>query len=82
VRDGRFCAHLLVGALVDDPYAAEPATAVRVSVGLANTAEHVERLLAAVEQLATSGPSTDYVQTDQGWVPAQGPRDLSVALPW
>lgn len=82
VRDGRFCAHLLVSALVDDPYAAEPATAVRVSVGLANTAEHIERLLAAVEQLATSGPSTDYVQTDQGWVPAQDPRDLSVALPW
>jgi selenocysteine lyase/cysteine desulfurase len=82
VRDGRFCAHLLVGALVDDPYAAEPATAVRVSVGLANTAEHVERLLAAVEQLATNGPSTDYVQTDQGWEPTQDPRDLSVALPW
>ena len=46
VRDGKFCAHLLVDALLDDQ--PPPATAVRASVGLANTAEHVDRLLAAV----------------------------------
>jgi cysteine sulfinate desulfinase/cysteine desulfurase-like protein len=36
---------------------AHPATAVRVSVGLANTAEHVDRLVAAVAELAANGPA-------------------------
>ena len=47
VRAGKFCAHILVDTLLDEG-SDEHDTAVRVSAGLANTPEHVERLLAAV----------------------------------
>jgi selenocysteine lyase/cysteine desulfurase len=82
VRDGKFCAHLLVDALLDDPYAAGPATAVRVSLGLANTSEHVERFLGAVASLAAEGPAFDYEHGDDGWTPVSDPRDLSLPRPW
>ena len=79
VRDGKFCAHLLVDALL---YDATAGTAIRASVGLANTAEHVDRLLRAVAALAATGPAFDYDLTADGWVPAQDPRDLSLPRPW
>ena len=79
VRDGKFCAHLLVDALLDD---ATAGTAIRASVGLANTVEHVDRLLRAVATLAATGPAFDYALTADGWVPAQDPRDLSLPRPW
>ena len=82
VRDGKFCAHLCVDALLDDPYAAEPTTAVRASVGLATTAEHVERLLTAVADLAAHGPRAAYTHGPQGWAPVRDPRALDVARPW
>jgi selenocysteine lyase/cysteine desulfurase len=97
VRDGKFCAHLCVDALLDvlpddlpddldddvtDPYAAAPATAVRASIGLATTAAHVERLLAAVAELAANGPQAEYVQTPQGWVTSDDPREALPARPW
>jgi selenocysteine lyase/cysteine desulfurase len=80
VRDGKFCAHLLVDALLDGPGA--PATAVRASVGLATTVEHVDRLVAAVRRLAEQGPAFDYALTDSGWEPVDDPRDLSLPRPW
>jgi selenocysteine lyase/cysteine desulfurase len=82
VRDGKFCAHLLVDALLED--ADEPATtAVRVSAGLATTSEHVERLLTAVASLAADGPQAAYENDPvDGWVPIDDPRDLTVDLPW
>ena len=77
VRDGKFCAHLLVDALLEDA-GVEARSAV-----LANTDEHIERLLAAVESLATRGPRAAYhVVEGEGWVPVDDPRDLSVTLPW
>jgi selenocysteine lyase/cysteine desulfurase len=79
VRDGKFCAHLLVDALLDDESAG---TAVRASVGLANTVEHVDRLVHAVAALAADGPAFDYERTPEGWVPADDPRDLSLPRPW
>jgi selenocysteine lyase/cysteine desulfurase len=82
VRDGKFCAHLCVDALLDDPYAAGPTTAVRASVGLATTAEHVERLLSAVAELAEHGPGAEYVNGPQGWSPVGDPRALDLARPW
>ncbi len=56
VRDGRFCAHLLV-----DRLAGQGATAVRASLGLGTTDEHVTRLLAALTVLSGTtrpGPAT------------------------
>ncbi|GAB3079132.1 aminotransferase class V-fold PLP-dependent enzyme [Pedococcus soli] len=82
VRDGKFCAHLCVDTLLDDPYGAGSGTAIRASVGLGTTAEHVERLLAAVADLAANGPRAAYEVTPQGWLPVEDTRDLSPARPW
>jgi hypothetical protein len=52
-------------------------------VGLATTPEHVERLLAAVADLAEHGPEFEYEHTDDGWVPVDGdPRKELPARPW
>ena len=83
VRDGRFCAHLLVDALLEDPHGDDSAkTAVRASVGLANNAEHVSRLLGAIARLAREGPAFEYQRGSQGWAPVDDPRDLTLPRPW
>jgi selenocysteine lyase/cysteine desulfurase len=82
VRDGKFCAHILVDELLEDPWGDVPATAVRVSLGLANTVEHVDRLVAAVAQLAADGPRRRYTRTDEGWVAEDDDRELSLPHPW
>lgn len=82
VRDGKFCAHLCVDTLLDDPYGEAPGTAIRASVGLGTTAEHVQRLLAAVADLAANGPQAAYEVTAEGWLPVEDTRDLSPARPW
>ncbi|CAN7481186.1 aminotransferase class V-fold PLP-dependent enzyme [Knoellia sp. LjRoot47] len=82
VRDGKFCAHLLVDALLSDEEAGTT-TAVRVSAGLATTEAHVERLLAAVASLAADGPGTAYEQVEgRGWVPVEDQRETLVDLLW
>ena len=83
VRDGKFCAHLLVDSLLGDPHGdRSPETAVRASVGLANNAEHVTRLLGAIATLAGKGPTFEYKCTDSGWAPVDDPRDLTLPRPW
>jgi selenocysteine lyase/cysteine desulfurase len=103
VRDGKFCAHLLVDALLDRPNTDDSRqasarggdsrnvaghgngssrTAVRASVGLANTLEHVARLLGAIVTLAAEGPAFEYELTAQGWVAIDDPRDLTLLRPW
>lgn len=82
VRDGKFCAHILVDELLEDPWGEVPATAVRASVGLANTVEHVDRLVAAVAELAEHGPQRAYTRTETGWVAGDDTRDLSLPRPW
>ncbi|WP_265444587.1 aminotransferase class V-fold PLP-dependent enzyme [Flexivirga meconopsidis] len=77
VRDGRFCAHLLSDAIVGHGQ-----TAIRASIGLATTSEHVDRLIAAVRRLVEDGPQLSYVHTDAGWSAPADPRDLSEPLPW
>ncbi|TDD60033.1 aminotransferase class V-fold PLP-dependent enzyme [Actinomadura darangshiensis] len=48
VRDGKFCAHPFVRHLLDGD-----GTAVRASLGLGTTAEHIDRLLAALTELTS-----------------------------
>ena len=48
VRDGKFCAHLLVDDLLAD---SSQTSAIRVSAGLGTTAEHIDRLLGALRSL-------------------------------
>ncbi len=80
VRDGKFCAHPLVGHLLAD--APEHGTAVRASLGLGTTREHVDRLVSAVRTLATNGPRAEYEDTDHGCQPADDPRDLHAPRIW
>lgn len=95
VRDGKFCAHPLVGALLgsqagtcgpgaaDEATGADAGTAVRVSLGLGNRPEHVTRLLAAVSELAARGPRWEYVRDDAGvWQPVGVPAAEEPPLPW
>ncbi len=56
VRDGLFCAHPLARRLIGEAAARSgrrdlPPTALRASIGLGTTAEHVDRLLAALETM-------------------------------
>ncbi len=85
VRDGAFCAHPLVrkllgaaGCVVEDG----TGTALRASVGLGTTTEHVQRLVAAVESIAARGPRRRYVLVDGRPVPAVDDRTLPVIAPW
>jgi selenocysteine lyase/cysteine desulfurase len=83
VRDGKFCAHLLVEALLDDTLGGDsPDTAVRASIGLANTSEHITRLLDAIATLADAGPAFEYQITSEGWTALDDPRDLTLPRPW
>jgi len=71
VRDGRFCAHPLLARLglgVDG--------AIRASFGVGSTAADVDRLLAAVEQLLTTGPAWSYERVDGRYAPVGDPRPL------
>jgi selenocysteine lyase/cysteine desulfurase len=83
VRDGKFCAHLLVDELLEDPWGERSGTAVRASIGLGSTLEGVDRLVAAVAGLVEHGPSATWTLTDSGWaVEGTDPRDVEVERPW
>lgn len=82
VRDGKFCAHILVDRLLAGRRGSAQATAVRASMGLANTEEHVDRLLAAVRALATHPPVRGDVQAGDGWPSAEGAPELAIPRPW
>ncbi|MFS8103039.1 aminotransferase class V-fold PLP-dependent enzyme [Lentzea alba] len=75
VRDGAFCAHVIVGRLVKQAGSHEE-RAVRASIGLGTTAEHVDRLVAALRTLVTEGPKWTYTQRDGRWVPEDDSRTL------
>ncbi|MFC6083404.1 aminotransferase class V-fold PLP-dependent enzyme [Sphaerisporangium aureirubrum] len=53
VRDGRFCAHPLVGHLLGGTGPCGESGAVRASIGAGTTAEHVDRLLTALSDLVS-----------------------------
>ena len=63
VRDGRFCAHLLVGRLLGRPEEAAgcglatASSAIRVSIGVGTTSDHIDRLLAALAALPAHNPA-------------------------
>jgi selenocysteine lyase/cysteine desulfurase len=83
VRDGKFCAHLLVDELLEDPWGERPGTAVRASIGLGSTLEGVERLVAAVARLVEHGTEAEWTLTGSGWaVEGTDPRDVEVERPW
>jgi selenocysteine lyase/cysteine desulfurase len=74
VRDGRFCAHPLLGRLGFD------AGAVRASVGVGTPGADVERLIAAVAALVEHGPQAQYDVVDGLWVVVDDPRPVPEGL--
>ncbi|MFC7594010.1 aminotransferase class V-fold PLP-dependent enzyme [Terrabacter sp. GCM10028922] len=83
VRDGKFCAHLLVDELLEDPWGERSSTAVRASIGLGSTLEGVDRLVAAVNRLVEQGTDATWTLTETGWaVEGSDPRDVEVERPW
>ncbi|HEY0618944.1 MAG TPA: aminotransferase class V-fold PLP-dependent enzyme, partial [Kribbella sp.] len=80
VRDGKFCAHPLIGHLLAD--SPEHGTAVRASLGLGTTREHVDRLVNAIRTLATVGPTSTYEESAHGCQPTNDPRDLEAPRIW
>ncbi len=70
VRDGRFCAHPLLAWL------SPSGSAVRASLGVGSTSEHVDRLLDALSALVAAGPRWTYECGAAGWVPVPETRDL------
>jgi selenocysteine lyase/cysteine desulfurase len=77
VRDGRFCAHPLLARLcakADGPDGDD--TAVRASIGLGTTTEHVDRLVAALHRLVRLGAAWTYTPLGGRWAPTPDPRDL------
>ena len=73
VRDGAFCAHIAVKRLTGD-------RALRASLGLGSTAEHVDRLLTALRQLVTRGPAEEYTLVDGRFAPVDDVRELPAFL--
>ncbi|WP_232663478.1 aminotransferase class V-fold PLP-dependent enzyme [Pseudonocardia sp. TRM90224] len=71
VRDGRFCAHPLLSRL--NPGSGE---ALRASIGVGTTAEHVDRLVEALRALVTTGARWTYAPVDGRWAPTPDPRTI------
>jgi selenocysteine lyase/cysteine desulfurase len=76
VRDGAFCAHQAVHAMLCDVGAHEFDRALRASIGIGTTVEHVDRLLVALQDLVRHGPRWTYRMVETGWVPEPDPRAM------
>jgi selenocysteine lyase/cysteine desulfurase len=75
VRDGAFCAHVATHRLLDASGTSRR-TAVRVSLGLGTSSEHISRLLTALRELVANGPAVEYAKVDGKWTPATDTRPL------
>jgi selenocysteine lyase/cysteine desulfurase len=78
VRDGKFCAHQLTDALLADDVETR---AVRASLGLGSTLEHVDRLVGAIRTLVNRGTASTYTLGDDGWTVDGDLRELP-KRPW
>ncbi|MFN8077643.1 MAG: aminotransferase class V-fold PLP-dependent enzyme [Kineosporiaceae bacterium] len=74
VRDGRFCAHPLLSRLGTGD------GALRASVGVGSRAEDVDRLVAALRTLLTTGESWTYAEVDGRWAPSPDTRPAPAFL--
>ncbi|MFI6574720.1 aminotransferase class V-fold PLP-dependent enzyme [Nocardiopsis sp. NPDC050513] len=72
VRDGLFCAHPLTRHLLPEGHT----QAVRASLGVGTTTEHVDRLVGAVAALVGHGPRWEYADCDGRLAPVPDPRNV------
>ncbi|HEX3816405.1 MAG TPA: aminotransferase class V-fold PLP-dependent enzyme [Mycobacteriales bacterium] len=85
VRAGSFCAHPFVRRLtgVGAGCTGDAPVPVRASIGLGTTEEDVDRLVAAVDQLARRGAAWSYVDRNGEVVPNPDPRPRkSISETW
>ena len=75
VRDGAFCAHVTTRRLVGRA-GGDGGHALRVSLGLGTTTEHVDRLVLALRQIVARGARWTYDRPDGRWAPSPDPREL------
>jgi selenocysteine lyase/cysteine desulfurase len=75
VRDGAFCAHIATRRLVANA-GASGGRALRVSLGLGTTDEHIDRLVAALRRIVAGGARWEYTDVDGRWAPSPDPREL------
>ncbi|RSN29326.1 cysteine desulfurase [Amycolatopsis sp. WAC 01416] len=75
VRDGAFCAHIATKRLISAA-GSTGQQAVRVSLGLGSTTEHVDRLVLALRQIVARGARWQYEKPEGRWVPENDPREL------
>ncbi|MFB9926102.1 aminotransferase class V-fold PLP-dependent enzyme [Amycolatopsis halotolerans] len=75
VRDGAFCAHVAARRLIREA-GGEGQQAVRVSLGLGSTEEHVDRLVLALRQIVARGARWEYTKVDGRWAPVGDTREL------
>lgn len=71
VRDGRFCAHPLIGRL-----GLGGDGAIRASFGVGSSSAEVDRLLAALRTLLSNGPAWEYELVDGRYAPVGDPRPI------
>src|SRR5262249_20167547 len=70
IRDGAFCAHIATRRLLAMVGSPEQ-RALRASLGLGSTAEHVDRLVDALHTLVTRGPELSYRVRGGPWGPGR-----------
>ena len=75
VRDGAFCAHIATKRLIGVA-GGDGRQAIRVSLGLGSTEEHVDRVLLALRQIVARGARWEYAKVDGRWAPVGDPREL------
>lgn len=80
IRDGAFCAHQMVDSLLTDKDLPHLDRALRASIGLGTTAEHVDRLVAGLDALVRKGPQWTYERCGGAWVPVPDPRQAPAFL--
>jgi selenocysteine lyase/cysteine desulfurase len=75
VRDGAFCAHIATQRLIGRT-GVDGQQALRVSLGLGSTEEHIDRLVLALRQIVARGARWTYDRPDDRWAPSPDPREL------
>ena len=76
IRDGAFCAHQAVRSMLDNIDRGEFDRALRASIGLGTTVEHVDRLVSGLHDIVARGPQWTYVRAGDVWRAAPAPRPV------